>query len=380
MISIKLKRVSQVPIGALGLILALSSSAWGADLTEQFLSSASSGSGSKLGACKQLLVSTFGGGKITVAGNGAAAVESTLTTDAAFLSSTDPLPQTTYKVTVEVSKINFPQDTTQENGVSLLVISNTSPLAASDQWWKSYRMIGVEVDVLPDDTNLYPVYVNYWDAANIYTWNGAAWGVGDPNWKPVMSYDPAKKYTISVEKATNWYTITISSGGAQLVKATVPVPNVLPGTTEYLVVGDRLTNAFRGTMEINSVTMPTPSSCIISSDGNKDGGPGDGKAADALKLDGAASGDTNGVDAKPAIDSKPAADASLADRGALDSVADKNTRRDVPTGWDISAPDARGTPPPSSGCGCRVAERAPTPSVALAALGLLALLRRRRRR
>jgi hypothetical protein len=385
-----------------------------AEIVESFLSPASTGDNATLGVCKQLTVRLFGGGSTTVAGNGHAAISTPAATDAAFLASSSPLPQTAYKVRVTVSKINFPQNPPggPENGVTLLAIVNTQPLPANEIWWNSYRMLSVEVDATSDSTNPHPVYVNYWDASSIYTWNGTQWGVGDPNWLPVITYDPLLSYTVEIEKANNWYTIRVSQGATLLTQATVPVPNVRPASTEYLVVGDRLTSDFKGTMQITSVAMPEPAGCSTAGDGIKlDGGPakdgggldaigkdlapgsdaiaGDGHKGDGLKGDGlkgdGLKGDGLVGDAGKTDAGKP--DAGPPDGSGLDlAKKDSGVTGDRPASWDLASPDRgadQGTganPNGNSGCDCRLAttETRGTSPLLLLALFALALFTRRR--
>lgn len=378
-----------------------------AELVESFTKPAATSDGSTLGVCNQLTVRLFGGGSVNVAGNGHADISSPLATDAAFLASSAPLPQTGYTVRVKVAAINFPQSPPggPENGVTLLAIVNTQPLPANEIWWSNYRMLAVEVDATADSTNPHPLYVNYWDASNLYTWNGTQWGVGDPNWLPVITYDPQKSYTVEIEKANNWYTIRVSQGTTLLTQATVPVPNVRPASTEYLVVGDRLTSDFKGTMQIQTVAMPKPAGCSVGGDGApgdagplkdgattsdagvKEGGSKEGGALDAKKGD--AKSDAGSGDGRPleggASSDGPRPDAGVKTDGP--ATAKEGGNLDRPISWDLGAadrgPDRGGAGGASgeSGCDCRLGRsgggRAPLGLILLAGLALLGLRRRR---
>lgn len=383
-----------------------------ADVVESFLTAAATPDSATLGVCKQLTVRTFGGGGVTVAGNGHADLSAPVATDAAFLASSSPLPQTAYKVQVTVSNINFPQNPPggAENGVTLLAIVNTQPLPANELWWNNYRMLAVEVDATADSTNPHPMYVNYWDPSNIYTWNGTQWGVGNPNWTPVITYDPLKPYTVEIEKTGNWYTIRVSQGATLLTQASVPVPNVRPATTEYLVVGDRLTSDFNGTIQVLSVSMPTPAGCIVGGDGIKsDGGTktdgGSTKDGPAIKPDGGTttdgSGDVVKSDTGKSDGVKNDGGTSDAikndgvnpdagpptDGGKLDGTSKKDgAKGDKPTSWDLSIPDRgpdQGTgvgPGGSGGCDCRLPASGAPATSPLLLLSLIVLLFARRRR
>jgi MYXO-CTERM domain-containing protein len=288
-----------------------------ADVTETFNQATPASDGTKLGACKQLTAHVYEGGSVNISGNGAAVVKSPAATDAAFLASSDPLPSSGYKVSVRLSNIGFLQSFS-ENGVTLLSIVNTAPQPMTEMGWRPLRVLAIEVDILPAPSDAHPIYVNYWDLTNMYTWSGAAWGMGDQMWKPCLAFDPAKSYTVEIEKTATTYTLRVlSDTGAKLTEAAVPVKDVLPSTTEYFVVGDRLTSDFSGSMDINSVSMPTPAGCTAQLDGG------------------------------------PTADRKL-------------------TSWDLYSPEAgRRNPPSDSGCACAV-HQGPRPAGPLA--GLLVLL------
>jgi hypothetical protein len=261
-----------------------------ADITEDFSSPAAAGPGSTLGACNQLKVGLSGAGSITVPGTGVATVSTPAAADAAMLYSTQALPAT-YKVTAVLGKIDYPQYTL-ENGVTLLAISDTTPQAAGATWWGSHRVVAVEVAVTPGASNQYPIYVNYFDSTTLYTWNGTSWGAGDPAWVPVITFDPTKSYKVSIQKTASSYIVTVSTGTTQLTQATVPVASVLPATTERFVIGDRLTDYFRGSLQVHSVTQPTPPGCALDAGmpdtSTADAGPADGPLPDSAPPDAAA--------------------------------------------------------------------------------------------
>ena len=239
-----------------------------ADITESFQTATQTSDGSQLGACKQLTVGLTAGGSLTV-GNGSAALSTPNGPDAAFLTSTGPLPSGDYKVIVEVSKISFPQNPAGqgENGVTLLAIADTAPQSSSEEWWKSHRIVGVEADMTAEATVQNTIYVNYWNALNtMLSWNGSSWVT---DWTHALIYDPAQRYRITVEKASGNYSITVAeAGGTVLSQASISTNSVMQASAEYLIVGDRLTDAFHGSMEIHSVTMPT-STCAGAGDGGK---------------------------------------------------------------------------------------------------------------
>lgn len=338
-----------------------------ANITEYFTVAATTSHGSTLGVCNQLTVGLSGGGSLVVPGNGTATVNTPAEADVAMLYSSAPLPAGDHKVSVTVNKINFPKYT-KENGVTLLTVVGVVPQPATSGWWESFRLLGVEVAVVPSSTNDYPMFVNYWDGSgNIYTWNGTAW---DPNnWVPAVTFDPTKSYKVTVEKASSVYTITVSSGSATLAQASVPASSVRPATAAYFVVGDRLTDYFKGSMEVKSISQPMPPSCTGVPDGN------------VMPPDAS-------VDAPPPPDAEPSRDFP-ADQ-AVDApppapeggLPDGGVDLPWPSFWDLFTPDLGSTGPGGSGdsgCGCGVG--APPASRALAAVvALLPLLLLRRRR
>lgn len=361
-----------------------------ANITEDFSSPAAASPGSTLGVCNQLTVGLSGAGSIAVPGTGVATVNTPAAADAAMLYSTQALPAT-YKVTAVVGKIGYPQYTA-ENGVTLLAISDTTPLAADSAWWGSHRVVAVEVAVTPGAPNQYPLYVNYFDSTTIYTWNGTSWGAGDPAWVPVITFDPTKSYTVSIQKTAASYIITVSTGGTQLTQATVSTGSALPTTSERFVIGDRLTNYFRGSMEVHSVTQPTPPGCVLDAGtpdtSTLDSGPADGPPPDlappdvAVPVD-APTPDLPGSDGPRdaggdrATDSAPPTDGGLpaGDRGAAEGAGS----------WDLYTPDI-GPPTEEDGGGdCDCDLGSPGGGTArggalLLAPALLAFLLRRRRR
>ena len=360
-----------------------------ANITEGFSSSAATSAGSTLGACNQLTVGLSGAGSVAVPGTGVAAVSTPAAADAAMLYSTQALPAT-YMVTAVVGKIDYPQYT-MENGVTLLAISDTTPMAAGAAWWGSHRVVAVEVAVTPGAPNQYPVYVNYFDSATFYTWDGTSWGAGDPAWVPAITFDPTKSYKVSIQKTASSYVITVSTGSTQLTQATVPVASVLPAATEHFVIGDRLTNYFRGSMEVHSVTQPTPPGCApdagVPDASTLDAGPADGPPPDlalpdtAVPIDGPTpdlqssdgprdAGDDRAADSAPGTEGGlPAGDRSAAEGGGS---------------WDLYTPDIGPPTEKDDGggdCDCDLGSPGvPAGGVVLFAPALLAFLLRRRRR
>jgi MYXO-CTERM domain-containing protein len=223
---------------------------------ETFASGGVAASGATVGTCHQLLVTLGGAGSITLGGG--AMVQTPSAGDAAMLSSAAPLPAGNYKVTVEIDGINFPMNPAggAENGSTLLAITDTPPQAETEIWWASHRIVGFEADMPGGATQQNTVYVNYWASGVMYTWSGSQWAAGDPGWLPAATHDGASVYTFTIEKAGGQYTLTMSQGGTELVRAGVAVASTTPAAAEYLVVGDRLTNAFNGSMRVVSVTMP----------------------------------------------------------------------------------------------------------------------------
>jgi MYXO-CTERM domain-containing protein len=251
--------------------LTLGSPVYGQTLTEDFSKPANAGHGSQLGQCGQLTAGVAASGSITINGGGSAIINTASVPDAAMIFSSDPLPAT-YTVTVRVKNVNY-HKTNVENGVTLLAITNQKPIPGTEVDWMPKRVVGVELDSLPDFVNDSSAFVNYWNAqAEMYTWNGSSWGKGDAFWKPYWPVHSA--YEITIEKTASQYTLIVRGGGAELTRASVAVGNVMPGSAEYLVVGDRLTDFFAGNMEIDSITMP--GSCNTSPDAgppNPDTGP-----------------------------------------------------------------------------------------------------------
>jgi MYXO-CTERM domain-containing protein len=362
-------------VPTLGLLLCLPASA--KQIVESFTSPATVTNGALLGQCDQLQAVLSGNGAITVAGNGHATLTTPVEVDAAMLRSAAPLPSGGYTVSVEVTKISYTQYTI-ENGVTLLTIANTVPQAASEGWWSNYRMLGVEVDTMPGSTNKYPIYVNYWDSANMYTWDGTQWGVGDPAWQPVLTFDPVKTYTVEVEKAQNLYTIRVRSGSTVLTQATVPVSSVRPATQEHLVVGDRLTNYFKGSMQINAIAMPAPPGCGAL----KDAGPPDTLVPDAEVLP-----DASPPDASTSLDKSTPPEAGVDSTVADLEPSDGTTGGDgsAPAGdgnatsWDLYTPDMGGASGNASDCDCSLGSPASAEGPPLITLLLLLLALRRRR-
>jgi MYXO-CTERM domain-containing protein len=357
-------------------------------IVESFTSPATVTNGSHLGQCNQLKAALFGNGAITVAGNGHASVATLVETDAAMLHNATPLPSAAYKVSVEVTKINYTQYAI-ENGVTLLTIANKVPQPASEGWWSNYRMLGVEVNTMPGSPNKYPIYVNYWDSANMYTWNGTQWGAGDPAWQPVLTFDPTKTYTVEIVKAQNLYTIRVLSGSTVLTQATVPVASVRPATHEYFVVGDRLTNYFKGTMQINSVSMPAPPGCGVVKDAGVPKPDAKVPKPDAKvpKPDAKATLDAAPPDKSTAPDKstplEAGGDTTPKDLGPSDGST--GTDGSVPTGdggvssWDLYTPDMGPGSEAESDCDCSLGRPAGegAPPLGLALLVLIVLLRRR---
>lgn len=351
-----------------------------ADITEGFMTPVSVSSGSTLGACNQITVGTSSGGAVTV-GGGSAFLKTSSEADTAMLYSTLPLPGAAYKVSVEVSDVAYPQYTLT-NGVTLLAIVDTKPQSASDLWWGQHRMIGVEVDVAPGAANKYPLYFSYWDSSTIYTWDGTKWVPGSAGLKPVMTYDPIEAYTITISKTPKagapWYVISISANGVVLAAASVPAKDVRPAAAEYFVVGDRLTNYFKGSMDVDSLSMPMYPSCGVPDGGLPDSAPpGDMALSDAAATDGAGPADL-------ALDSGPGdganGDGANGDGASSDSSSPSGDASQIT--WDLFTPEASHHLYPGSdggSCGCELGARpAARTGVSLLALILAILIARRR--
>jgi len=361
-----------------------------AEVTEDFNSAVAVSNGTTLGVCNQLTASLYLGGSVSVPGNGSATISTVAEVDVAMLQSTQPLPNT-YKVTVTVGSVSYPQYTL-ENGVTWLAIVDTSPVPATESWWASHRMVSVEVTVSPGSPDQYPVYINYFDSSEYYTWNGTLWGSGDPNWIPLFNFDPAKDYEISIQKSSGQYTITVTTGTTQVAKATVPVGSVRPATAEYFVVGDRVSNYFKGSMKVKSITQPKPSGCVL---------PDTGIPVDASIVDSVGPFDVAPpVDLKPPVDMTPA-DSPVADgpTTAKDLATGDSPITDIgparkdagasdlpkPSSWDLYTPDLGKVTNPNDGdgsaCDCEIGLAglpARTPWLLLL-LALPWLLARRRR-
>jgi len=352
-----------------------------ADVTEDFLSPVVVSDGTTLGLCNQLTAALFGQGQITISGNGSASINTPAEVDVAMLYSTQALPST-YTVTAMSGNINFPQYTL-ENGVTLLAIVDTKPQPATDVWWSSHRMLSVEVTTTPGAANPYPIYINYFTATTFYTWNGTSWGAGDPNWVPAVTFDPTKNYKVTITKAAGTFSISITTGSTVLAQASVPVASVRPATTEHFVVGDRLSNFFKGNMKLKSVTQPKPPGCVLPDTSPVldatppvDAGPPvdlgpplDGKSADT------SSGDTTPDAATP--------DAATGDHPATLDLApssDGPTSTDRSSSWDLHTPDLGPVTPQDSdsGCGCAVHRTPPGGLVWLGLLGAFLMWFRRR--
>jgi MYXO-CTERM domain-containing protein len=250
--------MNSLRVRSAGLLFALAlllpgTSAW-AQLTEDFSSPANASNGATLGACQQLTVGLAAGGTVSVSGNGVAAISTPSEADSAILYSTHPLPAAGYKVQVVVKNVAY-HKYTKENAVTLLAITNGQPTSGSEVGWLSRRVVGVEVDSMPDFTNDSSIFINYWDSSNTeYTWNGSQWTTA---WDPYFA--PQSDYVVAIEKTAGQYIITVSSGGAQLAQASVSASSVASSASEYLVVGDRLTDFTKGSMDIDSITMPSAS-------------------------------------------------------------------------------------------------------------------------
>jgi len=190
------------------------------------------------------------------------------------------------------------------------------------------------------------------------------------------------------------YTLTVEESGTQLTQTTIAASKVLPATAEYLVVGDRLNNYFKGVMDVNEITMPQPPGC------GTDAGlpvPPDASVADTTPPQ----KDAGVADAQP-TDGKPAQqDQGPTSQDGAKPTSDGGTKKDgskpagdgkPPAGkdakggsWDLFTPDlgAGGDGEDDGACGCRVAAAHGRshllPVVLLALAGLLVGLGRRRR-
>jgi len=225
-------------------------------VVETFLAGGIATSGMTVGSCQQLVVTLSGGGSVTLGGG--AMIQTPSTTDSAILSSSAALPAAGYKVTVEVDGINFPMPSTEgvENGATLLAITDTPPQPETESWWASHRIVGFEADMMGGSTQQNTIFINYWSGGYMYTWSGSQWGTGDAAWLPAATHDGASRYTFTVEKSGGQYTLTMLQGGTVIASAQIAVASTTPAATGYLVIGDRLTDSFSGSMRVVSVTMP----------------------------------------------------------------------------------------------------------------------------
>jgi MYXO-CTERM domain-containing protein len=238
------------------LSLLIASAASAADVKETFSTGGAVASGTTVGSCQQLQVTLAGGGSVTL-GSGAT-IQTPSAGDAAILSSATPLPAGDYKVSVEIAGINYPGNAAggPENGSTLIAITDTPPQTDTETWWASHRVVGFEADTPGGATQQNTIYVNYWASGVMYTWSGSQWASGDPGWLPAATHDGVSQYTFTIQKAGGQYTLTMSQGGSTIVQAQVAVASTTPAAAEYLVIGDRLTDAFNGSMRVVSVTMP----------------------------------------------------------------------------------------------------------------------------
>jgi MYXO-CTERM domain-containing protein len=359
----------------------LASPVRGQQIKEDFSSPLTIKDGTKIGKCQQLTASLFNKGVITVIGDNSATLNTGTESDVAMFASTYPLPSSGYKVTIGLSEINY-QQYSLENGTTLMLITNAKPQPASEAWWSNHRMLAVEVSILPGATNKHPMFINFFDASTMYTWDGNNWTT---TWAPVITYDPSEYYEITVEKKSGTYTLTVTESGTQLAKASVAASKVLPATSEYFVVGDRLNNFFKGVLDVNEITMPQPPGC------GTDAGlpvPPDASVADTSSPP---KKDMGAPDAKPA-DGKP----TTKDKGPASDG--KPTQKDGPKpatdgkpasgdgkggAWDLFTPDLGGSGEDDGGaCGCRLAAAPPSsshliPVTLVSLLGLLFFFRRR---
>jgi len=304
-----------------------------AQLIEEFTQPAT---GNTLGSCGQLTISNAGSGSVSVSGNGVAQISTPSEADAAFIRSTTPLPST-YKITVKLQNVSY-HKYTAENGVTLLAITNGVPTPGTETAWLNRRLVGVEVDSKPDFINDSSIFVNYWNSSGaMHTWDGGQWGQADDYWNPYFA--PYTNYVVELEKTASNYVITVSADGAQLTRATVSVASVAGASTEYLVVGDRITDFFRGSIAVDAITMP---------------------------------GTCNG----PTPDG-----AGLSDAGPQGDAVIWAPVEGGPTYYDSGSPRPNARPGTPMACDCRLADAPSSPSaVVLTLLCLLALLVVRRTR
>jgi hypothetical protein len=71
-----------------------------------------------------------------------------------------------------------------------------------------------------------------------------------------------------------------------VAQATVPTVQVGATGNEYFVVGDRLTDFFTGSMNVNTITMPRPADCKDPDSPSQDSGSKPVWPEGGLKLDG----------------------------------------------------------------------------------------------
>jgi MYXO-CTERM domain-containing protein len=234
-------------------LVSLAGTAHAQVITEDFTQPANGGNGSQLGQCGQLTIGLAASGNVTINGGGTAIFNTASVPDAAMIFSTNPLPAT-YSVTVRVQNVNY-HKTSVENGVTLLAIATSQPVPGTEVDWMPKRIVGVEIDSKPEFTDDSSAFVNYWtNQAEMYTWNGTSWGMGDTAWQPYWPVHSA--YEVTIEKTTSQYTLIVRAAGNEITRASVAVSNVMQSSSEYLVVGDRLTDFFAGNMEVDSITMP----------------------------------------------------------------------------------------------------------------------------
>jgi hypothetical protein len=374
----------QLLVGALLLLLSAgpvrSASAAGPTVTEDFSSASSGASGTTLGACKQLTIQLANSGSVSTAGTGEATISTPLATDAALLASTHPLPGGAYTVSVDVTNIHYAKSATAENGVTLLALTDIKPLPGPESWWAGHRLIGVEVNVFPGSTSPYPLYITYSSGGGaIYSWSGAAWATGAGSYKPALIFDPAKSYTVSLERGAGAYTVRVAQGGTLLVQASVPLTSVKTAASAYVALGDRLTDAFTGWFDVTSVTLPRPASCGATGDA----GPLSDGALDAQALD-AQAPDAQTLDAQ-ALDVQVSvpdvgSDAAL---DALQPALDATSGDSPVASWELSTPDGVAAIAPAAGdeggCGCRLGGPTIPPGAGWVLLALLVLSLRPRR-
>ena len=206
--------------------------------------------GTQLGSCKQLVARLAAGGAIEIA-NSQASLTSPTPQSGALLASSNPMPSSDFEARVVAHSVAF---SNSQDFALLAGFYTKVPKPSAGSYFNGAATI--EIGAYPG----FGIVISYFDSGGaVHSWKDGAWV--SSFFGPSTTFSPTATYTVIVRQVSQSFSIELLvAGQSQIKTASVPLAAV-GGSLGYFTVGEVLTDASQGSLELNRIVLPKPASC-----------------------------------------------------------------------------------------------------------------------